>query len=317
MSSSTDRAKEVLKVEADAVLKLCERIGESFDRAVDMILACKGRVIVTGMGKPGIIGRKISATFASTGTPSLVMHPGEAIHGDLGMVTGDDVVIVLSNSGKTDEITRLLPFIKKIGAKMIAMTGDLDSPLAEHADCVLDCGVEAEACPFNLAPTASTTAALAMGDALAVVLLEKRGFRVEDYALYHPGGSLGRQLLKVSDVMRTGERNPIVSEDALVRDALVATTRARAGSAIIVDGDGRLAGIFTDGDLRRNLEKDTDLLMKPVKDCMTRKPMTISPDKLVGEAMRLIRTSRKKDLPVIDDDGKPVGFLDEQDLLGM
>ncbi len=317
MSSITDRAKEVLDIEAKAVLRLRERIGESFERAVEMILDCKGRVIVSGMGKPGIIGRKISATLASTGTPSLVMHPAEAIHGDLGMMTGDDIVIVISNSGRTEEVTRLLPFIKKIGAKMIAMTGDLDSPLARHADCVLDCGVDTEACPFNLAPTASTTAALAMGDALAVVLLEKRGFRIEDYAFFHPGGSLGKQLLKVSDMMRTGERNPIVSEDALVRDALVAATRARAGTAVIVDNDGRLAGIFTDGDLRRHVEKDPDLLSKPVKDYMTRSPMTISPDKLVGEAMRLIKSKRMKDLPVVDSDGKPVGFIDEQDLLGM
>ena len=317
MSSITDRAKEVLSIEAEAVLKLRGRIGESFERAVDMILGCKGRVIISGMGKPGIIGRKISATLASTGTPSLVMHPAEAIHGDLGMVTGDDIVIIISNSGKTEEVTRLLPIIKKIGAGIIAMTGELDSPLAKHSDCVLDCGVESEACPFNLAPTASTTAALAMGDALAVVLLEKRGFRIEDYAFFHPGGSLGRQLLKVSDVMRTGERNPIVSGDSLVRDALVAATRARAGTAVIVDGDGRLAGIFTDGDLRRHVEKVPDLLSRPVKDFMTRSPMTISPDKLVGEAMRLIKSKRIKDIPVLDSDGKPVGFIDEQDLLGM
>lgn len=317
MSATTDRAKEVLSIEAEAVLGLRDRISESFDRAVDMILECKGRVIVTGMGKPGIIGRKISATLASTGTPSLDMHPADAIHGDLGMVTRNDVVIVISNSGKTEEITRLLPLLKKIDAKLIAMTGDLGSPLADHADCVLDCGVEIEACPFNLAPTASTTAALALGDALAVVLLERRGFKIEDYAFYHPGGNLGRRLLKVGDVMRTGSRNPVISQDALVRDALVAATRARAGSAVIIDGDGRLAGIFTDGDLRRCLEKDPDILSKPVKDYMTRSPKTISPDKLVGEAMNLIKSKRTKDLPVLDDDGKPVGFIDEQDLLGM
>jgi arabinose-5-phosphate isomerase len=317
MSSMIDRAREVLSIEANALLGLRERIGESFGQAVDIILGCKGRVIITGMGKPGIIGRKISATLASTGTPSLAMHPADAIHGDLGMVTKDDVVIVISNSGRTEEITRLLPIIKKIGAKMIAMTGELDSPLSEHSDCVLDCGVEVEACPFNLAPTASTTAALAIGDALAVVLLEKRGFRIEDYAFYHPGGSLGRQLLKVRDVMRTGERNPVITDDALVHDALVAATRARAGTAVIVDGSGRLAGIFTDGDLRRCLEKDPDLLSKPVKDHMNRNPLTLSPDKLLGEAMRLIKNERKKDLPVLDGDGKPVGLLDEQDLLGM
>ncbi|UCD57089.1 MAG: KpsF/GutQ family sugar-phosphate isomerase [Candidatus Hydrogenedentota bacterium] len=317
VSEMIDRAKEVLCLEAEAVLKLRDKVGENFEQAVDMILNCRGRVIITGMGKPGIIGRKISATLASTGTPSLAMHPADAIHGDLGMVTGDDVVIVISNSGKTEEITRLLPIIKKIGAKLIAMTGDINSPLSEHSDCVLDCGVEAEACPFNLAPTASTTATLAMGDALAVVLLEERGFRVEDYAFYHPGGSLGRRLLKVCDVMRTGARNPIVSEDALVREALIATTRARAGSAVIVDRAGRLAGIFTDGDLRRSLEKDPELLSKPVKNYMTRSPLAISPDKLVAEAVRLIKTERKKDLPVIDEQGRPVGFVDEQDLLGM
>lgn len=317
MSSIIDRAREVLSVEGGALLKLCDKVGESFEQAVDMILECKGRVIITGMGKPGIIGRKISATLASTGTPSLAMHPADAIHGDLGMVTKEDVVIVISNSGKTEEITRLLPIIKKIGAKLIAMTGDINSPLSEHSDCVLDCGVEAEACPFNLAPTASTTAALAMGDALAVVLLEKRGFRMEDYALYHPGGNLGRQLLKVRDVMRTGARNPIVAEDALVREALITATRARAGSALIVDNAGRLTGIFTDGDLRRSLEKDPELLTKCVKDYMTRSPLAISPDKLVAEAMRLIKNERKKDLPVVDEGGKPVGFVDEQDLLGM
>jgi len=317
MPSIIERAREILEIEAAAVHRLCNRIGESFEQATHMILECKGRVIITGMGKPGIIGRKISATLASTGTPSLSLHAGDAIHGDLGMVTKNDVVVVISNSGHTDEVIRLLPIIKKIGAKLIALTGDLDSPLSEHSDCVLDCGVETEACPFNLAPTASTTAALAMGDALAVVLLELRGFRIEDYALYHPGGALGRKLLKVRDVMRTGERNPIVHEDAPVRDALVAATHARAGAAQVIDDAGRLVGIFTDGDLRRSLEKDPELLSKPLKDCMTRSPLVISPDKLITEAMRLIRSEKKKDLPVIDDEGKPVGFVDEQDLLGM
>ncbi|RJP73299.1 MAG: KpsF/GutQ family sugar-phosphate isomerase [Candidatus Abyssobacteria bacterium SURF_17] len=317
MSSIIERAREVLGIEADAVLKLRDKIGASFEQAVEMILSCKGRVIITGMGKPGIIGRKISATLASTGTPSLVMHAADAIHGDLGMVTKDDIVIVISNSGKTEEITRLLPIIKKIGARLIAMTGDTNSPLSEHSDCVLDCSVEAEACPFNMAPTASTTAALALGDALAVVLLERRGFRLEDYAFYHPGGALGRQLLRVSDVMRTGARNPIVSEDALVREALMATSHARAGAAVIVDETERLVGIFTDGDLRRSIEKDPELLSKPVKNYMTRSPLAITPDKLVAEAVRLIKTQRKKDLPVVDEHGKPVGFVDEQDLLGM
>jgi arabinose-5-phosphate isomerase len=245
------------------------------------------------------------------------MHPAEAIHGDLGMVTKNDVVILISNSGKTEEITRLLPMIKKIGAKLIAMTGDTNSPLSEYSDCVLSCAVDAEACPFNLAPTASTTAALAMGDALAVVLLEKRGFRIEDYAFYHPGGNLGRQLLKIRDVMRQGPRNPMVNENASVKEALIATTHARAGAAVIVDNAGKLVGIFTDGDLRRSLEKDPELLSKPVKHFMTRAPLALSPDKLVTEAMRIIKSERKKDLPVVDEEGKPVGFVDEQDLLGL
>ncbi len=317
MTDIIQRAREVLRIESQAVLNLCDRIDASFEKAVEIILNCTGRVIVTGMGKPGIIGRKISATLASTGTPSLAMHPADAIHGDLGMVTKDDVVILISNSGKTEEITRLLPIIKKIGARLIAMTGDTNSPLSTYSDCVLDCRVEAEACPFNLAPTASTTAALAMGDALAVVLLEKRDFKVEDYAFYHPGGMLGRQLLKIRDVMRTGSRNPIVSEDALVHEALLAVTRARAGAAVVVDKEGCLSGIFTDGDLRRSLEKDHELLSKPVKQFMTHSPLAISPDNLVTEAMRLIKSERKKDLPVIDASGKPVGFVDEQDLLGL
>jgi arabinose-5-phosphate isomerase len=317
MTDLIERAKEVLTVEGEAVLKLREKVGASFKEAIRLILNCKGRVIVTGMGKPGIIARKISATLASTGTPSLAMHPADAIHGDLGMVTRNDVVILISNSGKTEEITRLLPMIKKIGAKLIAMTGDSNSPLSEYSDCVLDCAVDAEACPFNLAPTASTTAALAMGDALAVVLLEQKGFRIEDYAFYHPGGNLGRQLLKIEDVMRQGARNPIVREDALVKEALIATTHARAGAAVIVDGAGLLTGIFTDGDLRRSLEKDPAILSKPIKDYMTRNPLAITPDKLVTEVMRIIKTERKKDLPVVDHEGRPVGFVDEQDLLGL
>ncbi|GAB4334652.1 MAG: KpsF/GutQ family sugar-phosphate isomerase [Candidatus Abyssubacteria bacterium] len=317
MSWMIEKAKEVLTIEGEAVLKLREKIGESFERAVEMILQCEGRVIITGMGKPGIVAKKISATLASTGTPSLSMHAGDAIHGDLGMVTKNDVVIVISNSGKTEEITRLLPIVKKIGAKLIAMTGDLDSPLSEHSDCVLNCSVDVEACPFNVAPTASTTAAMALGDALALVLLERRGFGLEDFAFYHPGGALGRRLLRVRDVMRSGGRNPVVSEDALVREALVAVTRARAGAAVVVDSSGKLTGIFTDGDLRRSLEKDPTLLSKPIRNYMTHSPLSISPDKLVEEAMRLIKTERKKDLPVIDETGRPVGFVDEQDLLGM
>ena len=309
-------AKEVLTIEADAVRQLIGRLDENFDRAVEAAYRTTGRVVIMGMGKPGLVGQKISATLASTGTPSLFLHPAEAVHGDLGRVTKEDLVIAISNSGETDEVLRVLPLIKKMGARLIALTGNTKSTLAKHSDIVLDVGVKKEACPMGLAPTASTTATLAMGDALAVALIKRRGFKESDYAFFHPGGSLGKRLiLKVEDIMRKGVENPIVDEDALVKDVLVKITSVRAGSASVVDKKKQLLGIFTDGDLRRNLESDQNLALRKIKDVMTRSPKTITKDKLAAEALRILKENRIDEIPVVDDKNRPIGLIDVQDLL--
>lgn len=309
------RAKEVLKIEVEAIRGLIPRLSASFEKAVDILGSAKGRIVVTGMGKPGIIGQKLSASLSSTGSPSLWLHPAEAFHGDLGRVTKSDVVIALSNSGETEELVKLLPLIKKIGAKLIAITGNVHSTLAKNSDCVLDVTIRREACPLGLLPSASTTAMLAMGDALTAELQERRHFKAEDFAFFHPGGNLGKRLLKVKDLMRTGKANPIVREEASVREALFAITRARAGSASIVGRGGKLVGIFTDGDLRRHLEKESDVSKARVGSVMTRRPITISSDKLATEALRLLEEKRIDELPVVDGKGRPVGLLDVQDLL--
>jgi arabinose-5-phosphate isomerase len=268
------------------------------------------------MGKTGIIAQKFSATLASTGTPSLFLHLAEASHGDLGKVTRDDVVIVLSNSGSTAEVKQLLPFLKKIGSKIIALTGNPVSPLAKYSDVVLDVSVKHEACPLNLAPTSSTTAALAMADALAVCLLEIKGFKEKDFALFHPGGALGKRLLlKVEDIMRTGKNNPVVREEMKVSEVILKITQARAGAAIIVDNRGKLSGIFTDGDLRRHLAADRDLPNRRIGDVMTRKPMVLKKDRLAGEAFHLLEDRKIDEVPVVDDAGRPIGLLDVQDIL--
>jgi len=311
-----NKAKEVLLVESKAIRELIPRLTGDFKKSVDAILKCAGRVVITGMGKPGIIGQKISATLSSTGTPSLSLHPAEAIHGDLGRLRKDDIVLALSNSGETEEIVRLLPIIKKIGAKIIAFTGKKTSTLGKMSDYIIDVGVKKEACSIGLVPTASTTAMLAMGDALAVALLEKKGFRVEDFAFYHPGGSIGKKIwLKVSDVMRKGNANPLVNENTIVKQVLYKITKARAGSATIVDKKGKLVGIFTDGDLRRHIESDFDLVQRKVKDVMTKNPTTISADKLAAEALSILRQKKIDELPVVDKNKKPAGLLDIQDLL--
>lgn len=310
-------AKQVLKIEAEAVARLADRLDGNFDKSVEMMLACRGRVIVTGMGKPGLIGRKISATLASTGTPSVFLHPAEAVHGDLGMVVSDDIVVAISNSGETEELTRLLPLLKKLGAKLISVTGNPKSTLAEHSDLVLDVSVEKEACTLNLAPTASTTAMLAMGDALAVALVERRGFKEKDFAFYHPGGKLGKQLMVVKEVMRTGESHPIVTAETPVKEVLLRITEARAGCATVVDKKGKLAGVFTDGDLRRSLARDGAILEKPVRLLMTLKPVSIQEEALVAEALRLIQQKRIDELVVVNHAGRPVGLLDEKDILGL
>jgi len=316
MTTSIQIAKQVLKVEADAVKKLAGRIGKNFNKAVDIIFRCKGRVVITGMGKPGIIGQKISATLASTGTPSLSLHPAEAVHGDLGRVRKEDVVIAISNSGETEEIARLLPAIKKIGSKLIAITGNIKSSLAKYSDVILDVSVEKEACPMGLAPTASTTATLAMGDALAVALIKRRGFKERDYAFFHPGGALGKRLLlKVEDIMRKGKANPIVKEGTLVKKVIVAITGARTGSATVINAKGKLTGIFTDGDLRRHLEKDSHLAERKVKDVMTRSPKTVHKGQLAADAFRILKEYKIDEIPVVDEKRKPVGLVDVQDLL--
>ncbi|MFA4990146.1 MAG: KpsF/GutQ family sugar-phosphate isomerase [Candidatus Omnitrophota bacterium] len=310
------RAKEVLDIEAQAVKDLRARIGSNFKNAVNIIFKTKGRAIVSGMGKTGIIAQKFSATLASTGTPSLFLHTAEAIHGDLGKVTSEDVVIILSNSGSTAEIKQLVPLLKKIGCKIIALTGNVKSILAKYSDIVLDVSVRKEACPLGLAPTASTTAALAMADALAVCLLELKGFKEKDFAFFHPGGALGRRLLlSVGDIMRSGPANPIVKEDEKVSQVLLKITQARAGSATVVDGRGRLKGIFTDGDLRRHVERDRNLALRRIKEVMTKDPTVVDRDMLALEALGILRKKRIDELPVVDKNKHPVGLLDVQDLL--
>jgi arabinose-5-phosphate isomerase len=309
-------AKKVLKIERDALTSLLERVDSGFEKAVNAAYRTKGRVIVTGMGKPGFIAQKISATLSSTGTPSLYLHPAEGLHGDLGRVTKDDILLALSNSGETEEIIKLLPIIKKIGAKLIAMTGSSYSTLAKNSDYTIDVSVKREACPLGLAPTTSTTAMLAMGDAFAVALLDKKGFKERDFAFFHPGGILGKRLiLRVSDIMRKGRENPIVRESDPVKKVLVAITKARAGSASVIDRSGRLTGIFTDGDLRRHIKIDPGLINKKVSGVMTRNPTVIRADRLAAEAFDILRSRRIDELPVVDSKRKPIGLLDVQDLL--
>ena len=310
------RAKQVLKIERDAINNLISRIDAEFQKVVETIYRTKGRVIVTGMGKPGFIAQKISATLSSLGTPSLYLHPAEALHGDLGRVTKDDVIVSLSNSGETEELVKLLPVIKKIGAKLISIVGNTKSTLAKNSDFVLDATVKREACSLGLAPTASTTAMLAMGDALAVALLDKRGFKEKDFALYHPGGILGKRLLlKVEDIMRRGDANPLVKESALVKDVLFKITKARAGSACVIGTDKKITGIFTDGDLRRHLEADSNITTKKVREVMTKNPVVIKKNKLAVEALQILRSKKIDEIPVVDAKNRPIGLVDVQDLL--
>lgn len=310
-----DKGREILKIEAGAILSLAERLGPDFDAAVDAVLAAKGHLVVTGMGKAGLVAQKISATFASTGTPSIFLHPAEAYHGDLGRVLGSDVVLVLSNSGETEEVVRLLPSIKQIGARVVAITASRASTLGRTADIVIELGRIEEACPLKLAPSATTTAILALGDALALCVLEARGFDKEQFAQFHPGGALGRKLQKVADVMRTGDRNPIVREETPLTEAIATITRARAGAVSVVDAAGRLSGIFTDGDLRRAMGKDPRLIVARIGDVMTRNPRTITPDRLASEALRVLHEKKIDELPVVNERGEPVGMLDVQDLI--
>ena len=313
------QAKEVLAIEAAAIQSLIPRINGQFTQVVQMILACKGRVIVTGMGKSGLIGKKIAATLASTGTPAFFLHPAEGIHGDLGMVTSDDIVLALSNSGETTEVVAIIPAIKRIGALIVAMCGSVQSTMVKNADVFLDVTVECEACPLGLAPTASTTAALAMGDALAVALLSERKFTPEDFALFHPGGSLGRKLLlTVEDVMHSGADNPVVTIEKTVKEALFVITAKGLGVTNVVDKDGKLLGIITDGDIRRGLERGHEFLDKTVDTLMTKTPRTITPDKLAVQALNMMEKNSPRPitvLPVVDKHHCSIGIIHLTDLL--
>lgn len=306
----------VVNTEADAVNRLKDRIDLDFVSACEYMLNCRGRIVVTGMGKSGHIGNKIAATLASTGSPAFFMHPGEASHGDLGMITEGDVVLALSNSGETAEIITILPVIKRLGVPLVSMTGNTLSTLAREADVNLDVSVEKEACPLGLAPTASTTASLVMGDALAIALLEKKGFTEMDFARSHPGGSLGRRLLlHVGDIMRTGERVPSVPETASISDTLVEMTNKGLGMTAIVDQGNRVQGIFTDGDLRRTLAQPLDFNASQVTQVMTRKCVSITPDKLAAEALKLMQDKKINALLVLDEQKRLSGALNMHDLL--
>lgn len=322
--SVVSEGRAFLHAEADAVNAMADRLDGRFDEAVTLLLTATGKTIVTGIGKAGAVGRKISATLSSTGTPSLFLHPAEGVHGDVGVVTDADVVLALSNSGESEEVVRLLPAVKRVGASVIAMTGNRDSSLGRNAEVVLDTSA-VEACPHNLAPTSTTTCMLALGDALALCVMQGRGFTPDDYALFHPAGALGRRLLlRVSDVMRCGDELAVVRQDASVMDAMFAITHANAGAACVSGAEGRLVGVVTDGDIRRLLLNDAGALTRPVSDAMSANPITIGPDDLAAEGLHTFesRTTdvhgaarRVGDMPVVDDHGRPVGMLMLKDLL--
>jgi len=315
-ASAAERAARVLSIEAESILALRDRLGDSFGKAVDLLLAAPGKVVVTGMGKSGIVGRKIASTLASTGTPAFFLHPAEGIHGDIGMVHEGDVVVALSNSGETAEVTALLPAFKRLGLPLIALTGVPASTLGRYADAVLDVAVKEEACSLGLAPTSSTTATMALGDALAVALLDLRGFTAEDFALFHPGGSLGRRLtLTVEDAMHSGDSVPRVGAETLLREALFEITGKKLGMTTVLDGEGRLAGIITDGDLRRLMEKVGDPLGKKAGEVMTKNPLTIARDEMATVALRMMEERSITSLVVVDAGNRVEGVLHLHDLL--
>jgi arabinose-5-phosphate isomerase len=312
-----DVAKKVLKVEADAVRALIENLNSDFEKAVDIIYSSRGRVVITGMGKSGLVGKKIAATLASTGTPAFFLHPAEASHGDLGMVTERDVIVSISNSGETDELVELIPFLKRFRVKLISMTGNPASTLAKSSDVTLDVSVKEEACPMGVVPTASTTATMAMGDALAVALLVKRGLNEKDFALFHPGGSLGKRLfVKVKDLMLTGDRLPSVSFDTPVSKALIEMSSKRLGHVIVLDKDGRVSGVITDGDVRRGVEKwEGRLFDLTAEEIMTKTPKTISGEELAAKALSIMESCSITALIVPDDEGRPLGIVHLHDIL--
>ncbi len=317
-SDDLEYGQEILRTEAHAVAQVGARLNDTFRKALDMIEKCTGQVVVTGVGKSGLVGQKISATMASTGTPSIYLHSAEALHGDLGRIRPQDVVLALSLSGETEEVLRLIPLLKRMGVPFIAVTRTAESRLGREADVVLELGPVDEACPMGLAPTSSTTATIAIGDALALTASRRRRFSREDYALFHHGGALGRKLLRVEEIMRTGDLLPTVDPELTVRKALGRVSgigARRAGAALVVDPEGRLVGIFTDGDLRRQVQAGLDFLDGPVGDVMTAGPKTVHTRMLVAEAQKLMKVHLIDEVPVLDQDGRPVGMLDVQDLL--
>lgn len=312
-----DVAKKVLRTEAEAVLALIERLNSAFEKAVDIIYSSKGRVVISGMGKSGLVGKKIAATLASTGTPAFFLHPAEASHGDLGMVTERDVIIAISNSGETDELAGLIPFLKRFRVKLISMTGNPESTIAKASDVTLDVSVSEEACPMGVVPTASTTAAMALGDAIAVALLVKRGLNEKDFALFHPGGSIGKKFfIKVKDLMHAGDRLPLVSLDTPMSRAVIEMSSKRLGHAVVIDDNAKIAGVVTDGDVRRGLEKWGGRLFElTAGEVMTVSPQTISADELAAKALSIMESCSITALIVPDDNGKPVGIIHLHDIL--
>jgi arabinose-5-phosphate isomerase len=311
-----EKAKEVIRKEAKAIAHLEKKIDEQFSRAVELCLKCKGRVIVTGIGKSGLIGRKIAATLSSTGTPAFFLHPTEGTHGDVGMVRKNDVVITVSKSGETDEVYQLVPLFKRVGVPIITLTGNIKSPLAEKSDVVIDVSVDEEACPYDLVPTSSTTAALVMGDALAIALLEERNFSSEDFALLHPGGQLGRKLiLKVSDIMHSGNEIPKVAEDTGIKEVILEMTSKRLGTTTVVNQKGELVGIFTDGDLRRVVERTDNIFSLKAKQVMSKNPKTISADELAVKALNLMESYSITSLVITNGKKEPVGIVHLHDIL--
>ncbi|CDE91960.1 KpsF/GutQ family sugar-phosphate isomerase [Methanobrevibacter sp. UBA188] len=316
LSKINELAKEVLDIEAKSILRLKNNIGEEFDKAIDILYNCKGRVIVTGMGKSGLIGKKIAATMSSTGTPTYFLHPAESTHGDSGVITRNDVIIAISNSGETQELLNLLPLIKRFGCEMIGMTGNLNSTLSKTSEVVLDISVEREACPLGKAPTASTTATLAMGDALAVCLMEKKGFTKEDFLLFHPSGKLGKGLTyKVRDLMITGDKMPLVSESESFKDVINTISEYKLGMAMVLNDDKTLAGVLTDGDIRRTVIKYPDTSNIKVKDVMTVNPKRITSDAYAASALNLMEKYSITALAVVDEGNVPVGVIHVHDLL--
>jgi arabinose-5-phosphate isomerase len=312
-----ETAERVLRIEAEAISSLIPRLGEAFDHAVELVAGCRGRVVTTGMGKSGIICRKLAATLASTGTPAVFLHPAEALHGDLGMLVPGDVVVALSNSGETEELVKLLPTIRRLGLPLISMLGNAESTIGRHSDLVLEVGVHEEACVFGLAPTASTTAALALGDALAMAVCEEKGFRTEDFARLHPGGGLGKSLLRVADLMHSGSQVPRVEETSSMEEVIYEMSRKGLGITTVVDSGSRLLGVISDGDLRRLLQQDRgEVLTKSAEQCMTRRPVTIDPEELATKALNLMETRKITSLVVTDPQNRVSGIIHLHDLWG-